>query len=317
MAQSNRPGDWCVLLMAYGGPGNIDEVEPYVMDVRGGRPLSPGILDEIRGRYRQIGGKSPLLEITQRQAMSLEELLQRRGYSAPVFVGMRHWFPYIRDAVQAIAGAGFCRVVAICMAPQYSDISIGAYISQYEAAVRDLGLDLKTSLIKQWYDQPELIQAFAAKVSGVLGRYTRREREALEILFTAHSLPKSRLRPDDPYDRQQRETAAAVASLIGCPRWSFAYQSQGYSNDEWLGPSVEERMRALAEAGIKNVLVVPTGFVCDHVEILYDVDIAFRNLAVSLGMNLQRTESLNEDPLLVQALAALVQQAFEGEPEES
>jgi protoporphyrin/coproporphyrin ferrochelatase len=313
MPKSNQPVDWCVLLMAYGGPDKLDEVEPYVLDVRGGRPLAATILEEIRDRYRQIGGKSPLLEITQRQAMALEELLQRKGYSAPVFVGMRHWFPYIRDAVQAIAGAGFRRVVAICMAPQYSDISIGAYTAQYDAAIRELGLDIRTSLVRQWHDHPDLIKGFAGKVAAALDGYSRQEREAVEILFTAHSLPLSRLKADDPYDRQQRETAGAVASLVGCPRWSFAYQSQGYSNEAWLGPSVQQRLRVLATGGTRNVLVVPTGFVCDHVEILYDVDIAFRNLAASLGIALRRTESLNADPLLIQALGSLVRKAVESE----
>jgi len=297
---------FAVLLMAYGGPSSIGEVEPYVMDVRGGRPLAPALLEEIKERYRKIGGRSPLLQITQRQAMALEAELLARGLRAQVFVGMRHWFPYVRDAVQAIASAGIRRVVAICMAPQFSSISIGAYFSQYDAAVKKLGGDFETRYVREWYSQNELIRAFANKVSDGISRFSPQERSDLAVLFTAHSLPQSRLEPGDPYDRQQRETAERVAKRVGDLNWSFAYQSQGYTNDSWLGPRVEDKIREYAQAGVRSVLVVPTGFICDHVEILYDVDIAFRELASSLGLHLERSQSLNDDPLLIKALASLV-----------
>lgn len=299
-----------VLLMAYGGPTSLDEVEPYLMDVRGGRPLPPAVLEEIKERYRKIGGRSPLMSITQRQAMALENELERRGMPARVFVGMRHWFPYIRDAVQAIAASGTRRVVAICMTPQYSKLSVGAYFSQYEAATEQSGLDWETTFVSEWYTRPELIRAFANKVREALRRFPDSERGEVAIIFTAHSLPENRLGPDDPYDRQQRETAARVAEMVGGLTWSFAYQSQGYSNDSWLGPRVEDKLRELAASGARNVLVVPTGFLCDHVEILYDVDIAFRNLAMELGLRLERSASLNDDPLLTKALAAVTVAAF-------
>lgn len=303
------PGKLAVLLMAYGGPTSVDEVESYVMDVRGGRPLAPALLEEIRERYRKIGGRSPLLAITQRQAMALEDELERGGLPAQVFVGMRHWFPYIRDAVQAIAGSGIRKVVAICMTPQYSKLSVGAYFAQYQAALKDLGLEMETAYIREWHTRPELVRAYANKVSEAVRRFPEADRSELEVLFTAHSLPESRLGPDDPYDSQQRETAARVAERVGNLKWSFAYQSQGYSNDSWLGPRVEDKLREFAQAGVRNVLVAPTGFICDHVEILYDVDIAFRELASSLGMRLERSASLNDDPLLIKALSALVGQA--------
>ncbi len=306
MSSNQATGKSAVLLMAYGGPTSVAEVEPYLMDVRGGRPLAPALLEEIKERYRKIGGRSPLLAITQRQAMALEDELGRCGMPAQVFVGMRHWFPYVRDAVQAIGASGIRKVVAVCMTPQYSKVSVGAYFSQYQAAVQELGLQLETTYVREWYTRPELVRAFANRVSEAVRRFSETERREMEVLFTAHSLPEARLGPDDPYDRQQRETAARVAERVGNLKWSFAYQSQGYSNDSWLGPRVENRLRELAQAGVRNVLVVPTGFVCDHVEILYDVDIAFRELATSLGMRLERSASLNDDPLLIKALAASV-----------
>jgi len=304
-----KAGKRAVLLMAYGGPTSVDEVEPYVMDVRGGRPLAPALLEEIKDRYRKIGGRSPLLAITQRQAMALEDELERNGLPAQVFVGMRHWFPYIRDAVQAIAASGIREVTAICMTPQYSKLSVGAYFSQYHAALTELALNLETKYVREWHTRPELVRAYASKVSEAARRFSEAERRELEVLFTAHSLPETRLGPDDPYDAHQRETAARVAEKVGNLKWSFAYQSQGYSNDSWLGPRVEDKLREFAQAGVRNVLIVPTGFVCDHVEILFDVDISFRELAKSLGMRLERSASLNDDPLLIKALASLVRAA--------
>ena len=306
MSANQATGKSAVLLMAYGGPTSVAEVEPYVMDVRGGRPLAPALLEEIKERYRKIGGRSPLLAITQRQAMALEDELARCGMPAQVFVGMRHWFPYVRDAVQAIGASEIQKVIAVCMTPQYSKLSVGAYFSQYQAAVQELGLQLETTYVREWYTRPELVRAFANKVSEAVRRFSETERREMEVLFTAHSLPETRLDHDDPYDSQQRETAELVAQTLGGLKWSFAYQSQGYSNDNWLGPRVEDRLREMAQAGVRNVLVVPTGFVCDHVEILYDIDIAFRKLASSLGMRLERSASLNDDPLLVKALAASV-----------
>jgi len=299
-----------VLLMAYGGPASLDEVEPYVMDVRGGRPLSPKILEEIKDRYRRVGGRSPLLEITQSQAIAIEEALTRRGVSNRTFVGMRHWYPYIKDAVRAIADSGLDRVVAICMAPHYSNVSVGAYFVQYQAALRDLDVGFKTVYVNSWHDNADLIQAFADRVTEALALFSPAERRGLVAVFTAHSLPLPRLTPDDPYDGQQRETAALVAKRARLENWSFAYQSQGYSQEPWLGPRVEEKLRELAGAGVPAVLIIPTGFVCDHIEVLYDVDIAFRELAQSLGIHLERTRSLNDDPLFIKAVAGTIRLAL-------
>jgi ferrochelatase len=303
---------FAVLLMAYGAPASLDEVEPFVLDVRGGRPLAPSLVQTIKNRYQRIGGKSPLLEVTRRQARALEEALRDEGQAARVFVGMRHWAPYIRDTVREMASCRFHRVVALCLAPQYSEASTGAYLSQYDAAVRECGAQFQTSFVRCWHDHPDLLLAYAQKGAQALLEFPEEERSSVELLCTAHSLPLSRLPKDDPYDRQQKETAAGVARLMGRQAWSFAYQSQGYTNEEWLGPRVEATLQRLYVAGTRGVLVVPTGFLSDHVEILYDIDIVHKELAQSLGLRFERSASLNDDPLLIRALRSLVLGALAG-----
>jgi protoporphyrin/coproporphyrin ferrochelatase len=297
-----------VLLMAYGGPNSLSEVESYVLDVRGGRPLAPALLEEIRGRYQRIGGRSPLLGITTGQAEALERELRQRGLAEKVFVGMRHWHPYIREAVSRIGAEDFTTVVAMCLAPQYSSLSVGAYFEQYRSALEQRGLQFQTVFVNQWHQHPDLIEAFAENGSSALRRLCP-DGEVFKVLFTAHSLPERVLEQGDPYDRQQRETAASVAARMGLDSesWQFAYQSQGYSQEKWLGPRVEDVLRDLAAKPVKNILIVPTGFVSDHVEVLYDVDIAFAELAQSLGLRLRRSASLNCHPRLISAMAATVE----------
>ena len=295
-----------VLLMAYGGPGSLDEVEAYVMDVRGGRPTPPELIQKVKDHYRRIGGQSPILEISRTQAMALNGELERQGIHSRTFVGMRHWYPYIREAVRAIEAAGLSRVVALCLTPQYSEMSVGAYFQQYRLAMEESNIDLQTTYIKSWHDHPDLLRAFASKTREALQRFPQSQRKDLPIIFTAHSLPERVLANHDPYDDQVKETAAGVAQLLNNPRWIFAYQSQGFSQEKWLGPRVEEILSELAAENNKNVLLVPIGFVCDHVEILYDVDISFREYAASRGMRLERPESLNDSPLFIRALAKTI-----------
>lgn len=292
-----------VLLMAYGGPGSLDEVEPYLMDVRGGRPLSRELLEEIREQYRKIGGKSPLLELTKAQARALERELADQGIPNRTFVGMRHWHPYIRETVAQIQEGGFSCVVAFCLAPQYSELSVGAYFRQYRAALGELSPGWETTYVHHWHDQPVLLQAFAENTHKALQRFPESARGETTIVFTAHSLPERILKQGDPYDDQVKATAAGVAKLLEPQRWVFAYQSQGYSQEKWLGPCVEEVLQALAADQVKNVVVAPIGFVSDHVEILYDVDIVFRELAGSLGMRMERPESLNDNAVFIRAMA--------------
>lgn len=301
--------------MAYGGPASLDDVEPYLLDVRGGRPTSPELVAEIKERYRRIGGRSPLLEITRAQAHALETRLNSDGRNFRVYVGMRHWHPYIREAVTQIIADKIAHVVALCMAPHYSRMSVGAYFEKLRAAQSELGAALDITFIESWHDHPLLIRAIVEQVQAALKRFPPSSstplpvgegRDDVQIVFTAHSLPERILREGDPYDTQLRETARALAARLGLAQWRFCYQSAGRSGEPWLGPPVEKVVVELADAGQKNILVVPIGFVADHVEVLYDIDIEVKRLAEARGARLERTESLNTSPTLIEALADIV-----------
>lgn len=286
-----------VLLMAYGGPSSLDEVEPYLMDVRGGRPTSRELVEEIRHRYAAIGGRSPILEHTRAQAAALGRAL---GPRYAVHVGMRHWHPYIKEAVDQAAAEGLRRLVAIAMAPHYSSLSVGAYEQKVMDAARGR---FDVAPIKSWGHHPKFIAAVKEHVIQALQRFPAPD--AVQVLFTAHSLPERILKHGDPYPGELRASAQAVAVALGLSAWHFAFQSAGASPEPWLGPEAGEVLDRLAREGFKDFLIVPIGFVCDHVEILYDIDVEYRALAEQLGVRLERTSSLNDDPLLVEALADL------------
>ena len=288
--------DVAVLLMAYGGPGSLDDVEPYLQDVRGGRPTAPELVAEIKGRYARIGGRSPILERTEAQAQALGRAL---GPAWPVYVGMRHWHPFIAETVERMVASAQRRVVAIVLAPHYSALSVGAYEKKLLDAARGR---LELALVRSWWDHPTFLEAVAERVRQALQRFPAPG--AVQVLFTAHSLPERILAAGDPYADELQASAAQVARLAGVGEWRFAYQSAGATPEPWLGPEAGAVMTELAVTR-KNFLIVPIGFVSDHVEVLYDVDVAYRGLAERLGVRLERTDSLNDDPLLVAALADL------------
>jgi len=286
-----------VLLMAYGGPGSLDDVEPYLLDVRGGRPVTPEFAAEVRARYAQIGGRSPLRERTEAQAAGLQRTL---GPGFAVYVGMRHWHPYIKDAVERIVADGHTRVVGIVLAPHYSAMSVGAYEKKLLEAVDGR---LTPALVRSWGDDPKFLEAVTERLTQALQRFAAPG--AVQVIFTAHSLPQRILAAGDPYVDELRASAQAVARRAGLAQWHFAFQSAGATQEAWLGPDAGAVLSELARGGHRDVLIVPIGFVCDHVEVLYDVDVAYRALATRLGVRLERTDSLNDDPLLVEALAGL------------
>jgi len=296
------PERTAVLLMAYGGPGSLDDVEPYLNDVRGGRPTSPELLREVRERYARIGGRSPILELTRAQATAVGRAL---GAGFQVYVGMRHWHPFIRETADAIARAGHRAVVGVVMAPHYSAMSVGAYEKKLLEAAG--GGRFETALVRSWGDQPAFLEAVADRVARALQRFP--SPSAVQVIFTAHSLPERILAAGDPYPDELRASAAAVAKRRGLSNWRFAYQSAGATPDPWLGPDAGDVITELAAGGRKAFLVVPIGFVCDHVEILYDIDVEYRALAERLGVRLERTASLNDDPGLVAAVAGVVRTA--------
>jgi ferrochelatase len=287
-----------VLLLAHGAPERLEDVESYLTFVRGGRPASPRIVEEVRSRYQAIGGSSPLLAWTRVQAEALERML-----GIPVFFGMRNWHPFIRETMDRVRDAGLDRIAAIAMAPQFSELSVGLYIRRTEEARSEAGVAAEIVWARSFHDEPLLIEAFAEKLEPVVaGR---------KVLLTAHSVPEKSLSSGDPYDLETRATAAAVAARLGLADWEFAYQSQGLTDDRWLGPTVESCLDRYAAGGIREVVVDPIGFVCDHVETLYDVDVVFRNYAAAeRGISLFRPEALNGSGKFTAALAEVAKRCL-------
>jgi ferrochelatase len=292
-----------VLLLAYGGPDRLEDIPDYLLDIRGGRPTPQLLIDEITERYRLIGGRSPLLAITRRVARKLES-----SAGLPVYVGMRHWHPYIRDVVAGMAGDGVRRIIAICMAPHYSELSIGAYRARLGEALAALDVSIRVDLVESWHTHPLYLSGVAANVRTALRRFPDHERSDVMIIFTAHSLPAFILDRGDPYDAQLRETSRLLAAQLGLSdeRWRFSYQSAAQTGTPWLGPQIEELVAELAERGERNLLVAPIGFIADHVEILYDIDIGVQAIARSCGARVVRTSMLNDSTALVATLANLV-----------
>ncbi|MFI5279702.1 MAG: ferrochelatase [Gemmatimonadales bacterium] len=300
--------DRAVLLLAYGGPDKLDDVAPYLQDVRGGRPTPPTVVEEVRERYAIIGGKSPLLDKTREQAAALRTAL-KDGWHADV--GMRHWHPFIKDALGALAARGITRVVALPMAPHFSDMSVGAYRRACEAAPAVQQGAVQLAFIEGWSTHPWFLRAVESNATAALKKLGAAAADVL-VLFTAHSLPEKILAAGDPYPEQLRASAEAVAERMCLPNWRVAYQSAGRTSEKWLGPEAGEVMTEAAASGAKNVLIVPIGFVCDHVEVLYDVDVVYKEKAQRLGIGFGRSASLNASPLLIEALADLVKGAARG-----
>ena len=288
-----------VLLMAYGGPSNLDEVEPYLLDVRGGRPTSPELIAEIRHRYEVIGGRSPILPLTQSQGAALAGEL-----GVPVYIGMRHWHPFIAETVERIVADHHRRLVAIVMAPHYSGMSVGVYEKKLLEAVRGR---LELALLRSWGDHPLFLDAVAGRLVQALQRFPVPNR--VQVLFTAHSLPQRILAAGDPYPDQVRASAAAVAARLQLPLWDVGFQSASATTEPWLTPSVREVLERLAGEGHRDFVIAPIGFVCDHVETLYDVDVEYQALARDLGVRLERPRSLNDDRMLIACLADLARTA--------
>jgi ferrochelatase len=288
-----------VLLLAHGAPERVEDVEEYLKFVRGGRPgpTPPKVLEEVRQRLAAIGGSSPLRAWTAAQAAALEKLL-----GIPVFFGMRNWYPQIAEAMEKVREAGVERIAAVCLTPQFSELSVGLYIKRTEEAKQKLGVTAEIVWAKSFHDEPLLVEAFAERLRPLaVGQ---------KVLFTAHSLPEKALASGDPYDLETRATAAAVAARVGLADWDFAYQSQGMTDDKWLGPTVESCLDRYAAAGIREVVVDPIGFVCDHIEVLYDIDILFRGYARERGITLERPESLNGSATFTAALAEVAKRCL-------
>ena len=284
-----------VLLMAYGSPSDPKDIPAYFEDIRGGRPVRPEAVAELVHRYERIGGTSPLNEITERQREALE-----RDLGAPVYVGMKHWTPRIAEGVEQALAGGAERIVGLVLAPHYSTISIGGYRERLEQALAGRA---ELVMIESWHDHPPLIDILADRIGAT----------DAHVVFTAHSLPARILDEGDPYKEQLLETSRLVAERAGVESWSFAFQSASPTGEPWLGPDIVDELDRLYADGVRKVLVAPVGFVSDHLEILWDIDVEAREKAAELGLELDRIESLNDAPEFARALAVLVEQVL-GEP---
>jgi ferrochelatase len=294
-----------VLVMAYGAPASLEEIPGYLADIRAGRPTPTHVIDEITENYRTIGGGSPLLEVTRAQVDALAEQL---GDGYRCYVGMRHWSPWIEEVVGEMVEDGITHAVGLVLAPHFSALSVARYQQKVADGLALYRGRIDFAHVSSYHDSPGLVEAFAARVEEGLSRWPEHERDGVHVVFSAHSLPERVLADGDPYDAQCRETAQLVAERAAVPanRWSWAYQSAGRTPEPWAGPDLGDHLVALAEAGVRDVVSVPVGFVSDHVEVLFDVDVKARKVAESVGIRLERPPALNDDPVFIEALAGLV-----------
>jgi protoporphyrin/coproporphyrin ferrochelatase len=281
-----------VVLMAYGSPSRAEDIRPYLEDIREGRAVSDAAVEELAERYRRIGGRSPLDDATEGQRAALERELQ-----LPVFVGMKHWRPRIAEAVEHALAEGADTIVGLVLAPHYSRLSVQGYRERLEAALEGRA---ELRFVESWHTHEPYLEALADRV---------RDAEA-HVVFTAHSLPARIIDEGDPYRDQLLETSRLVAERAGLRSWSFAFQSESRTGEPWLGPDILDELDSLHAKGIERVLLCPIGFVSDHLEILWDLDVEAAERAARLGLDLERVESLNDDPAFIRGLAELVRQTI-------
>jgi len=295
-----------IFLMAHGAPESTDDIPEYLRNIRGGTESTPETIQIIRDRYEQIGGKSPLREISQELCTRLESFLNQQGKKFKVYCGMRNWSPYIRDEVKRMKADGVQKVVALCLAPQFSTWSTRLYFKVFKEALKSCDAEsMDVRYIASWADHPLLIDAFEEKYRKALEKLGPDAQESVHTIFTAHSIPSESLEFGDPYPEEFDKTVNKLVERVQTRNWFKAYQSQGMIPVPWLGPTVESVLDKIARQGSKTVLMVPVGFVCDHVEILFDIDIEFNNYAKERKLTLHRTESLNHSPLFIEALASV------------
>ena len=291
-----------VLVMAYGTPATPEDIEPYYTHIRRGRPPTPELLADLRRRYDAIGGISPLAARTRAQADGVAAAL---GGGYAVALGQKHAAPFIEDGLAELLGAGASEIVGLVLAPHFSAMSVGQYHERASAVATEGGATYRG--IGSWHTHPGLVGPLAERVTAARSRLPLPAGAVVETLFTAHSLPERARTLDDPsYPDQLRATADAVAEVVGLDRWRTAWQSAGRTADPWIGPDILDVIRSLPAEGVEGVVVCAAGFVSDHLEVLYDVDIEARGVASAAGLALERTASFNDDPRFVALLADLV-----------
>ncbi|WNR45828.1 ferrochelatase [Paenibacillus roseipurpureus] len=296
-----------VLVMSYGTPESLDGVEAYYTHIRRGHPPTPEQLHELTARYEAIvGGFFPLRENTNKQVKGLEATL-REEHPEVEFVcyqGLKHAQPYVEDGVENMVKDGITEAVGIVLAPHYSTMSVGGYVKRAKEKAEELGLHM--SFVLEYHLHPKLLDALQVRVEKALSKFAEGERDQVRVIFTAHSLPEKILEMKDPYPDQLLATSKALAERVGLTNWQFGWQSAGQTAMPWLGPDILDVMRTIKEEGVDKILLCPIGFVSDHLEVLYDIDIEAQALARELGVHLERTASLNTDPLYMETLSDVV-----------
>lgn len=296
-----------LLIMAYGGPDSMDDVRPYLLDVRNHRPTSEEIFKEVEDRYEIIGGRSPILELTEAQGKGIENSLNALEDSDgdwKVWTGMRHWHPYIAETMEEMKAEGVEKAVTLVMAPHYSAMSIGAY----NAAVDKAANGIETVSIDRWNLLPGYLEALTDRINDALQKFPEDVRGSVPIIYTAHSLPERIRENNDPYEEDLKQTFEAMKDRFPSNPGHWAYQSAAMTKEPWLGPDGSEVIEEIHKAGGKHVLIVPVGFVCEHVEILFDIDVEFKEQADELGMQLERIQMVNDHPAMMRGLAELVRE---------
>jgi ferrochelatase len=296
-----------LLLLAFGGPRSLDEVEPFLTRLFRERKPSLEQLERIKERYRLIGGFSPLPEITFKQAKALETTLNSKGHQIKSYVGMRYGHPLIEEALKKVLEDGIHEVIALPMAPFRSSASTGAYAEELNRIKKNIGEEMKISFVEGWHLHPLFIEAIQEKIEEGLMQFTLEERKKVHLIFSAHSLPKA-IVEKEPYVKDMEESVREIIRKIEPLPWDIAFQSRGMGSKEWLGPDVEFVLNELSRQKVREILIVPIGFVADHVEVLYDIDILYHRKAESMGMVLKRTHSLNDSEKFIEALATIVEE---------
>jgi len=312
---SNQGGKIGVLVMSYGTPQSLDDIEAYYTHIRRGHPPTPELLKELKDRYEAIvGGVFPLRENTNGQVAGLQDKLEQLAPGRYVcYQGLKHASPFIEDGVEAMAKDGVKKAVGIVLAPHYSTMSVGGYMKRAQAKAEELGIDI--DCVKEYHLHPKLIQALTERVDAGVNKLADAAggRGNVKVLFSAHSLPEKIRELGDPYEQQLLETSAAVAKEADIEGWEFTWQSAGRTKEPWLGPDILDTLAGHAEAGVKAILVAPVGFVSDHLEVLYDLDIEAKAAAKELGIELDRIAMLNRDPLYMETLAESIMEAYNGQ----
>ncbi|GIP39183.1 ferrochelatase [Paenibacillus sp. J31TS4] len=302
-----------VLVMSYGTPESLDTIEAYYTHIRRGNPPSPEQLEELKARYEAIvGGFFPLRENTNRQVAALEEELNRDGGEVEYrcYQGLKHASPFIEDGVEQMVKDGIGEAVGVVLAPHYSSMSVGGYIKRAQEKADETGL--RISFVESYHLHPKLLEALSVRVENALKKFEGVDKNDVRVIFSAHSLPARIVEMGDPYPDQLLETSRAIAEQVGITNWQFGWQSAGQTSVPWLGPDILDTLETVKkEEQVENVLVSPIGFVSDHLEVLYDLDIEAQQKAKELGIHLERTESLNTDPLYMQTLADVVRRQAE------